>query len=723
MTEYKGLRYKTCGNADPKGRPKVYFCCHPADFDRCFPVITETILKEKSNVAIWYHDPMEGIPEGDDFLTDLKQMELFVFPVSCHFLDEASAARDVEFQMALQQHIPFIPLVIEDGLEKLFDQQFGHFHALSFPLTEEAKVPAALGRQLRDMFADSLQREADSAKITASFDARLFLSYRKKDRALAEKLIRVLRSAYPLDHVGVWFDEYIIPGEDYSKDIDDAIRDSAIFLLLATEHLNEIPNYVLDKEIPAAKGLRKPVCTVLAGLDRDQLPEGLASGWVCSLNDEADLRDTVREILKEIAYVDQALPVEQRRISARLREVLTGQRILPNWQDAEACYYEGLACLQGVLSTVDPIRAFHYIQLAAEYGLPEAARKTASMYALGQGTLLSLDGALIWQERCLDGLELLIEDEPDPGQLMLQRHVALEELTGYQTEGWAQGICAEETKEEGLLRLLDSAEELEEADLVPKNALSIEAKLFLAEHHRLAGNNNAADMWDQEVLTAMQEKNAEIPKDVYSVLSAEVDAAQGERLLQRNYKDGLQLMKKALDTLKDIEDPLAVRLRFQIAYETSRALITRGRLPEAREVLRAALQDAGEIEANEGTALDATMLYHMHLKYAICFGPRYSEEAKEALLSAEKLAARVPIKESEKASLYLVMGSQEAFAPEQRIGYFRQCILYAEYLDRMERMLMQTAARRELKKAEKLLRQGGQEKPGLAERIKNIFRQ
>lgn len=64
------LRYKTRGNTDPKGKPNVFFCCHPDDFDTYFePISTEILAKQ--NCAIWYLDKSET-EHDEDFLFVLR---------------------------------------------------------------------------------------------------------------------------------------------------------------------------------------------------------------------------------------------------------------------------------------------------------------------------------------------------------------------------------------------------------------------------------------------------------------------------------------------------------------------------------------------------------------------------------------------------------------------------------------------------------------------------
>lgn len=42
----------------PRGKPRVYLCCHPGDYDRYFEPITEEILRAMDCV-IMYADPHE----------------------------------------------------------------------------------------------------------------------------------------------------------------------------------------------------------------------------------------------------------------------------------------------------------------------------------------------------------------------------------------------------------------------------------------------------------------------------------------------------------------------------------------------------------------------------------------------------------------------------------------------------------------------------------------
>ena len=47
------FKCKTKGNVSPQGKRRVYFTCHPDDYDRFFEKISAEILKFL-DCAIWY---------------------------------------------------------------------------------------------------------------------------------------------------------------------------------------------------------------------------------------------------------------------------------------------------------------------------------------------------------------------------------------------------------------------------------------------------------------------------------------------------------------------------------------------------------------------------------------------------------------------------------------------------------------------------------------------
>ena len=57
------LKFKTKGNANPNGKPRIFFACHPADFANSFDLICDAILKTH-DCAIYYTEDMTDIEKA-----------------------------------------------------------------------------------------------------------------------------------------------------------------------------------------------------------------------------------------------------------------------------------------------------------------------------------------------------------------------------------------------------------------------------------------------------------------------------------------------------------------------------------------------------------------------------------------------------------------------------------------------------------------------------------
>lgn len=52
------LLYRTRGMVNPKGKPRVYFTCHPDDFDKSFNKVCKDIFKTH-DCAIFYTEDLK----------------------------------------------------------------------------------------------------------------------------------------------------------------------------------------------------------------------------------------------------------------------------------------------------------------------------------------------------------------------------------------------------------------------------------------------------------------------------------------------------------------------------------------------------------------------------------------------------------------------------------------------------------------------------------------
>ncbi len=395
------LQYKSRGGSSPQGKPRVFFCCHPADFQPFFGPISEEVLALQ-NCAIYYYD--EPVSAEDREL-DLKQMQLFVMPVTTRLLTAENPGL-TDFRFAMAHHIPVLPLMQESGLEELFNHKCGDLQFLDKQNTDPTAIPYA--EKLKKYLDSVLIGDKLAAKIRAAFDAYIFLSYRKKDRKHAQELMRLIHRNEFCRDIAIWYDEFLTPGENFNDAIKAALEKCGLFALVVTPNLiNEI-NYIMQVEYPMAKEAGKPI------LPMEMVPtdaEGLRSNYDgipdSVPTDEATLREALLRVAKLLALQE-------------------------NDNDPEHNYFIGLAYLGGVDVEVDHEKALQLITSAAEAGLPEAVKKLVSMYQTGEGVARNYRTAIQWQEKLVELRKREYEQDPKEKTYF-----------GYFSELWHLGDYAE----------------------------------------------------------------------------------------------------------------------------------------------------------------------------------------------------------------------------------------------------------------------------------------
>ena len=371
------LRYKTRGNADPHGKPRIFFTSHPDDFERYFEWTAEELLKYQ-DAAVWYLP--EECPPGaqedaaDDLETLLSQMQLFVIPVTTRLLTDPGVTLQRIFPLSQRLHIPVLPLMMESGLDELFRERFGDLQYLQPENDDPTATP--FGERLEKFLSRVLTGDDLAQRVRDAFDAYIFLSYRKKDRRYAQELMRMIHGSDRWRDIAIWYDEYLVPGEDFNAAIRGALEKSRLFALVVTPSLLEEGNYVMKYEYPAAKEAGKDILPFeMRETDRDLLhrfyedvPEGVHCG------DLGRWEELFLDYLKKIASgAGEKDPVHN--------------------------FLIGLAYLDGIDVEVDSSKAFDLISGAAETGLIEASQKLVHMYRDGKGVPRDYGKALAQQEK------------------------------------------------------------------------------------------------------------------------------------------------------------------------------------------------------------------------------------------------------------------------------------------------------------------------------------
>lgn len=373
MTEFE---YLARGKGSPYGRQRVYFTCHPNDFDSCFDEISQIVLK-KYDCTIWYY--RDSSDDEKEYALRISEMQLFIIPITQNFLLGQCRARNFDLPFALEHNIPVLLLMQTPGLDEPFAKECGDLHYIDknacdgTTLTYEQKIHKFLSMTL---VSDELIQ-----KIREAFYARIFLSYRKKDRILANKLMGLIHDIPFCRDIAIWFDEYLVPGQSFNNAIAEAMRSSQLFVLCVTETLVEEGNYVQTTEYPKARELSLPIMPIAP---EEMTPEQI-------------------KLLKE-KYVGIPECIDSdnlEQLTSRFYMSFTDIAVAARADDPMHLFFIGLAYLNGIEVEVDHSRATDLITQAANQNYWPAMEKLANMYKIGEGVVRNSEKSLVMYENLI----------------------------------------------------------------------------------------------------------------------------------------------------------------------------------------------------------------------------------------------------------------------------------------------------------------------------------
>ncbi|MCH5191681.1 MAG: TIR domain-containing protein [Oscillospiraceae bacterium] len=367
------MKYKTRGNASPQGKARIYFTGHPTDVKQYFESISDDILK-LHNCAVFYDEDPEHPEDADNFISRLDSMQLIVLAVTGRYIYGETFAHNTVFKHAMERHIPVLPILEENGIERDFDKKCGNLQYLDPNAKDDTAV--SFEEKLKKFLDSVLVGDELVAKVRAAFDAYIFLSYRKKDRRYAQQLMNLIHQNSFCRDIAIWYDEFLVPGEDFNDAILKAMEKSELFALVVTPNLLEEKNYILEKEYPEAQKAGKTILpAVLVPTDGGELAE---------------------------KYTNIPTPIDPKKkgaLSDALRGALASVITPSSNDDPQHIFFIGLAYLSGIDVEVNYGLAVQLITRAAEAGLPEAIEKLASMYRNGEGVERDYRTAIRWQEK------------------------------------------------------------------------------------------------------------------------------------------------------------------------------------------------------------------------------------------------------------------------------------------------------------------------------------
>ena len=374
------FKIETKNKNDIEKKPRIYFTCHPDDFQKYFKQICDDIFKTH-DCAVYYTDDMNDKILDDEKEVDLGRNNLFVVPVTYKLLCTPNRAMDEDIPYAVKEHIPVLPIMMETGIDCLYanPDKFGDLQYLnphSVDLTE-----ISYGEKLKKFLESVLISDELAKRVRAAFDAYIFLSYRKKDRKYANELMKLIHNNPECRDIAIWFDEFLTPGESFKENISKILKNSKLFALLVTPSLlempNGIPNFVMGEEYPAARE---------SGIEI--LPAEMEN------TDKVELNEKFRDLP---SCVD---PRDDAEFRNRLLETISKLAIKTN-DTPEHNFLIGLAYLDGIDVDVDRARGMELITSAAEAGVREAMEKLCNIYNDGIGTNVNYQKVIYWLEKLL----------------------------------------------------------------------------------------------------------------------------------------------------------------------------------------------------------------------------------------------------------------------------------------------------------------------------------
>ena len=367
------FNYFTRSNTSPQGKSKVFYLAHPDDYDVYFDSICKELLDRQDLAVFCYNDDVRE-SDRDDYEFQLNTMQLFVIPVTVKLLTTPNRAIDHDIPFAVKRHIPILPLVQEPVSEALYSEKLGDRQYLDKNITDPTAI--SYDEKLTGYLNTVIVGSELAEQVRNSFDAYIFLSYRKKDRKEAQELMKLIHENPFCRDIAIWYDEFLTPGEVFTDAIRKALEKSELFALAVTPSVLEENNYIHTTEYPLAQRMKKKI-----------LP--------------AEIRPTDHSGLKSL-YSGLPEIVGTEQLSDALMEALHHIAVTENDHDPQHNYFIGLAYLSGIDVEINHERAVSLITSAAKENYVPAITKLVTMYSAGEGVRLDSKKALEWQQRIID---------------------------------------------------------------------------------------------------------------------------------------------------------------------------------------------------------------------------------------------------------------------------------------------------------------------------------
>ena len=247
----------TINNVSPVDKKHVFVSYHKDDFK--IMIKYAEMIRDLLDVAVYYLDyKLYPNPNVEDFQNMVQRMDMFVPIISKSYLDNSYELSNI-YSFVKKQGIPILPLLVEDGIEPLFNKICGKIQFLDTKL--ETQEYSDVKEKIKRFYGEIISPEA-YRNDEYLFPHKIFISYRRRDRHKARRLIDLLLNDDHFNGVAIWYDEFLTIGGKYDNEIAKKLKNSDIVIMYITNSVFQGKNYVKDKEYILAKTNGKQIIPV-----------------------------------------------------------------------------------------------------------------------------------------------------------------------------------------------------------------------------------------------------------------------------------------------------------------------------------------------------------------------------------------------------------------------------------------------------------------------------
>ena len=395
------FRYITKAKTSPRGKDAILIHAMPKD-TALAEQIADAILEENDGIryACWLaEEPEKVFSEYTE--PEMTRLHIYLPLITEHYLEAAEWYPDFRMEEVSAQGLFVLPAILSPSLIPAYTKRFGNIHVT---MCGTSNIGDDIRKQLHRLLIDPQMKE----RITRSaFRRRLFLSYRKKDKNEALKILKAIHDTKEGAAAETWYDDFLIPGRDFNEEISKAMAGSEAVVLSVTPNLMEIhpdgeANYVRAHEYPDAVRTGKPVIPVEAvKVEREEIKSAFPDiPSFIRLGDQELLEDALKRIPEDNA-------------SGTTEE-----------KEPYITYLLGMAFYMGFRVEKDVERALRYLEDAAGRSVPEAAEQLFITYVEGYEATRDTAEALRWQVRAF---EVYKNREPDEHTITRMKQILFDE--------------------------------------------------------------------------------------------------------------------------------------------------------------------------------------------------------------------------------------------------------------------------------------------------------